>query len=93
VVVDQLLEETELDDVVEELPDATPRFVVISFELNHDDGRKNYPLIGTRDRYPFLTFTYHHKNRNILLSRLNIRQESNALRFSQKRMLPNNRYC
>ncbi|KAI8588850.1 hypothetical protein BDZ88DRAFT_175987 [Geranomyces variabilis] len=28
------------------LPDTTPRFLVVSFELKHKDGRVSYPLFG-----------------------------------------------
>ncbi|WFC94947.1 hypothetical protein MBRA1_001585 [Malassezia brasiliensis] len=46
-----LLEEEELldpitpDDLVEELPEHSPRFVVLSYELHHSDGRISYPLV------------------------------------------------
>ena len=39
-----LLEKTE--DVVEELPDNNPRFALVSFEMQHKDGRVSYPLVG-----------------------------------------------
>lgn len=28
-----------------ELPENSPRYVVLSYELNHDDGRKSFPLV------------------------------------------------
>ena len=28
-----------------ELPENSPRFVVLSYELNHNDGRTSFPLI------------------------------------------------
>jgi hypothetical protein len=28
-----------------ELPENTPRYIVLSHELNHPDGRKSYPLV------------------------------------------------
>lgn len=43
-----LLEEEELldpitpDDLAEELPEHSPRFVVLSYELRHSDGRISY---------------------------------------------------
>ncbi|KZT71312.1 hypothetical protein DAEQUDRAFT_724256 [Daedalea quercina L-15889] len=34
-----------IDDLAEELPENAPRYVVLSHELNHDDGRKSFPLV------------------------------------------------
>lgn len=28
-----------------ELPENSPRYVVLSYELNHSDGRKSFPLV------------------------------------------------
>lgn len=28
-----------------ELPENAPRYVVLSYELNHSDGRKSFPLV------------------------------------------------
>lgn len=28
-----------------ELPENSPRYVVLSYELTHDDGRKSFPLV------------------------------------------------
>ncbi|KAJ3274953.1 hypothetical protein HDV01_001817 [Terramyces sp. JEL0728] len=36
-----------MSELSEELPDSTPRFVVVSFELKHKDGRISYPLTGS----------------------------------------------
>ncbi|KAK0197022.1 hypothetical protein F5146DRAFT_1013752, partial [Armillaria mellea] len=30
---------------MEELPENSPRYVVLSYELNHSDGRKSFPLV------------------------------------------------
>jgi len=32
-------------ELAEELPENSPRFVVLSYELNHRDGRKSFPLV------------------------------------------------
>ncbi|KAF9903158.1 hypothetical protein EC991_004104, partial [Linnemannia zychae] len=45
-----ILEETDEDDIsiedlAELLPENTPRYVILSFELKHDDGRLSYPLV------------------------------------------------
>ncbi|KAG0202133.1 hypothetical protein BGX28_005275 [Mortierella sp. GBA30] len=42
---DEELESVTMDDVAEMLPENTPRYVVLSFELKHDDGRVSYPLV------------------------------------------------
>jgi len=34
-----------LDDLGEELPENSPRYVLLSYELDHDDGRKSFPLV------------------------------------------------
>ncbi|KAN0060961.1 hypothetical protein ACQY0O_006695 [Thecaphora frezii] len=33
-----------IEEVVEELPENSPRFLVTSYQLNHRDGRVSYPL-------------------------------------------------
>jgi len=34
-----------LEDLAEELPENSPRFVLLSYELHHRDGRKSFPLV------------------------------------------------
>ncbi|OZJ03319.1 hypothetical protein BZG36_02269 [Bifiguratus adelaidae] len=34
-----------LEDLVEELPENTPRYVILSYELKHPDGRNSFPLV------------------------------------------------
>ncbi|CCM04725.1 uncharacterized protein FIBRA_06913 [Fibroporia radiculosa] len=34
-----------IEDLVEELPENAPRYVLLSHELNHPDGRKSFPLV------------------------------------------------
>ncbi|KAI0093847.1 maturation factor [Irpex rosettiformis] len=34
-----------LEDLAEELPENAPRYVVLSYELAHNDGRKSFPLV------------------------------------------------
>ncbi|KAJ3052008.1 hypothetical protein HK097_006987 [Rhizophlyctis rosea] len=46
VVVEEILEDTTIEDVAEALPDSTPRYIVLSYELKHKDGRVSYPLVG-----------------------------------------------
>ncbi|KAJ3149531.1 DNA topoisomerase 1 [Geranomyces michiganensis] len=45
VVLDEEVEGS-AEDVAASLPDTTPRFLVVSFELKHKDGRISYPLFG-----------------------------------------------
>jgi len=33
------------EDLAEELPENSPRYVLLSYELDHKDGRKSYPLV------------------------------------------------
>jgi hypothetical protein len=46
VGVDQYLQDIKIEDLQEELPDSTPRYLIISYELKHKDGRISYPLCG-----------------------------------------------
>ncbi|KAG0290080.1 hypothetical protein BGZ98_003593 [Dissophora globulifera] len=34
-----------IEDLAELLPENTPRYVVLSYELKHNDGRLSYPLV------------------------------------------------
>ncbi|KAF8586550.1 maturation factor, partial [Ramaria rubella] len=34
-----------LEDLAEELPENSPRYVLLSYELDHKDGRKSFPLV------------------------------------------------
>ncbi|THU77811.1 glia maturation factor beta [Dendrothele bispora CBS 962.96] len=34
-----------IEELAEELPENSPRYVVLSYELNHSDGRKSFPLV------------------------------------------------
>ncbi|KAF8891346.1 hypothetical protein BD779DRAFT_1610655 [Infundibulicybe gibba] len=34
-----------IEELAEELPENSPRYVVLSHELNHKDGRKSFPLV------------------------------------------------
>ncbi|KAG7447986.1 uncharacterized protein BT62DRAFT_930077 [Guyanagaster necrorhizus] len=34
-----------VEELAEELPENSPRYVVLSYELNHSDGRKSFPLV------------------------------------------------
>ncbi|KAL7749075.1 hypothetical protein RI367_005480 [Sorochytrium milnesiophthora] len=45
IQLDELLEDIALDDLASELPDNVPRYIVLSYEHKHADGRVSYPLI------------------------------------------------
>ncbi|KAN0133743.1 glia maturation factor beta [Lactarius tabidus] len=34
-----------IEDLAQELPEASPRYVVLSYILEHEDGRISYPLV------------------------------------------------
>ena len=40
---DETYEDITIEDIVGEVPDAEPRYLLISYVLNHDDGRVSYP--------------------------------------------------
>ncbi|WVR03264.1 hypothetical protein IAU60_000255 [Kwoniella sp. DSM 27419] len=43
--VDEEIEDQSIEEIAEELPENAPRYVLISHELTHKDGRISYPLI------------------------------------------------
>ncbi|KAI8388816.1 uncharacterized protein BYT42DRAFT_561335 [Radiomyces spectabilis] len=45
IVEVEVLEDISIEELVEELPENTPRYVILSYELKHDDGRTNFPLV------------------------------------------------
>jgi len=45
MVVDEEYDNISIEDLVEELPPNSPRYVVLSYELKHDDGRTSFPLV------------------------------------------------
>lgn len=45
VVQEEFLENISIEDLADELPDNSPRYVVFSYEYKQDDGRISYPLI------------------------------------------------
>lgn len=34
-----------IEELAEELPENSPRYVILSYELEHKDGRKSFPLV------------------------------------------------
>ncbi|KAI8329248.1 hypothetical protein BC941DRAFT_405948 [Chlamydoabsidia padenii] len=42
---DEVYDKISLEDLVEELPENTPRYIILSYELKHKDGRVNFPLL------------------------------------------------
>ncbi|KAI5121677.1 hypothetical protein M0805_002753 [Coniferiporia weirii] len=45
MVQEDIEENISLEELAEELPENSPRYVVLSYEVKHDDGRTNYPLV------------------------------------------------
>lgn len=43
---DVWMESLWVDEIADSLPENNPRFVVISYEFTHADGRKSNPLVG-----------------------------------------------
>ncbi|KAI0318961.1 hypothetical protein OF83DRAFT_1241437 [Amylostereum chailletii] len=39
------LDDISPEDLAEELPENSPRYVMLSYELSHPDGRKSFPLV------------------------------------------------
>eukprot|EP00127_Corallochytrium_limacisporum_P006135 Clim_evm2s219 gene=Clim_evmTU2s219 len=45
VVIDEVVDNADIEDFGGDLPIAEPRYVVISYCFEHDDGRKSFPLV------------------------------------------------
>jgi len=45
MVEEERYDTIKVEDLVEELPENAPRYVVLSYELKYDDGRTSYPLV------------------------------------------------
>ena len=45
VVIDEEFEDMPLDEIVEELPETTPRYFVYTYLYKHADGRVSYPMV------------------------------------------------
>ena len=60
--MDEQLEDTTVDDICSSLPSQQPRFVIISYRREHDDGRVSFPLClvfhTPRDSHPELQVMY-----------------------------------
>lgn len=46
VLVEEFKEEFTIKDLQEDLPESNPRYLVISYKLNHKDGRVSFPMAG-----------------------------------------------
>ncbi|CAI4228031.1 unnamed protein product [Auanema sp. JU1783] len=44
MVLEEHLEDCELDDITNELPQQQPRYLLLSFARKHSDGRVSYPM-------------------------------------------------
>jgi len=62
IILDEILEDTNAEEVRESLPDHQPRFVLLSYPLQHKDGRSSFPLCfifsSPRDCKPELQMMY-----------------------------------
>ncbi len=45
VQIETSLDDTTVEEIVEELPETQPRYIVLSYAHTHADGRVSYPLI------------------------------------------------
>ncbi|KAK4686993.1 hypothetical protein P7C73_g3125, partial [Tremellales sp. Uapishka_1] len=45
MAVDEELKDISIEEIAEELPENSPRYVILSHELKHKDGRISYPLL------------------------------------------------
>uniref|UniRef100_A0A1I7YQH5 ADF-H domain-containing protein n=1 Tax=Steinernema glaseri TaxID=37863 RepID=A0A1I7YQH5_9BILA len=44
LVIEEHLEDCDIEEVKDELPSQQPRYLLISYQLKHSDGRISYPL-------------------------------------------------
>jgi len=42
---DEQFEDITIEELAEELPDDSPRYIVMSYKYSHSDGRVSYPLL------------------------------------------------
>jgi len=42
---DEMHDNISLEDLIEELPENSPRYIILSYELHHSDGRNSFPLV------------------------------------------------
>ncbi|KAL1409665.1 hypothetical protein Q8F55_003661 [Vanrija albida] len=45
MAVDEEFEDQTIEEIAEELPENAPRYILLSHELTHKDGRVSYPLL------------------------------------------------
>ncbi|KAF9101177.1 hypothetical protein BGX27_011587 [Mortierella sp. AM989] len=45
IEADEVLESSSIEDLAEMLPENSPRYIVLSIELKHSDGRLSFPLV------------------------------------------------
>eukprot|EP00036_Acanthoecidae_sp_10tr_P010021 CAMPEP_0182916584 /NCGR_PEP_ID=MMETSP0105_2-20130417/1031_1 /TAXON_ID=81532 ORGANISM="Acanthoeca-like sp., Strain 10tr" /NCGR_SAMPLE_ID=MMETSP0105_2 /ASSEMBLY_ACC=CAM_ASM_000205 /LENGTH=141 /DNA_ID=CAMNT_0025053549 /DNA_START=26 /DNA_END=451 /DNA_ORIENTATION=- len=45
VVIDDEYDDCSIEEVMEELPEFSPRYILLSYCYNHDDGRVSFPLM------------------------------------------------
>ncbi|KAF7722930.1 hypothetical protein EC973_002562 [Apophysomyces ossiformis] len=45
IIEDEVYDNISLEDLVEELPENSPRYIVLSYKRTHADGRVNFPLV------------------------------------------------
>ncbi|CAG0912868.1 unnamed protein product [Notodromas monacha] len=62
ICLDEVLEDCSVDELRESIPDHQPRFIVMSYKMEHDDGRVSFPLCfifsTPRDCKPELQMMY-----------------------------------
>lgn len=62
IFLEEELEDIDVDELRENLPEHQPRFLVYSFKLDHGDGRVSYPMCfifsSPRDCKPELQMMY-----------------------------------
>ena len=44
ILIDCVMEDTDIQDIQEALPSHQPRYIIISYRRNHSDGRVSFPL-------------------------------------------------
>ncbi|RUP43222.1 hypothetical protein BC936DRAFT_137462 [Jimgerdemannia flammicorona] len=42
---DEMYDDITMEDLVDVLPENSPRYIVLSYELHHHDGRNSFPLV------------------------------------------------
>eukprot|EP01112_Ceratiomyxa_fruticulosa_P011684 TRINITY_DN3195_c0_g1_i1.p1 TRINITY_DN3195_c0_g1~~TRINITY_DN3195_c0_g1_i1.p1 ORF type:complete len:139 (+),score=18.14 TRINITY_DN3195_c0_g1_i1:178-594(+) len=67
---DSILEKVSIEDIAQELPDSSPRYIIYSFKYTRPDGRMSYPIVFIfycpREIQPNIAMLYTSTKQNVI---------------------------